>query len=414
MTASQKLAKRISEIRQRLNEINTLDGEKYTDEVKTEERNLQSEYSDIEVRYRSALITEETEETEQRDLDVDGEARELRELRGRVRVSNFATAALDQSAVSGAEQEYCQALEIPVNRFPLDLLAPEERATTSADGQSTQRSWLDRLFSDTAAMSLGISFESVGPGMASYPVTTAGASAAQRGKADATADAAWTVGVSELKPTRNSVRAVFSGADADRLPSLEESLRRDLSMALTEGIDRVVFLGDEGANAKTADEADIKGLTTISNVVEKSLTQTDKLLPNKFAEALASLIDGKHAASAGDLRIVMSEGANTLTLSTITGTGSQVSLAKFLMDNGFSWTVRGDIETATAAGDWGAFIGRGRRIQGAGVAPVWRSAQLVRDPYTGAAKDEVALTLITSWNFALVRPAQFARLKFAA
>ena len=78
-------------------------------------------------------------------------------------------------------------------------------------------------------------------------MTTAGASAAQRGRAEAAADAAWTIGVTELKPTRNAVRAVFTEEDARRLPSLEASLRRDLGMALAEGVDRSIFLGDATA-----------------------------------------------------------------------------------------------------------------------------------------------------------------------
>ena len=34
------------------------------------------------------------------------------------------------------------------------------------------------------------------------------------------------------------------------------------------------------------------------------------------------------------------------------------------------------------------------------------------DPYTSAAKGEIALTMNTLWNFAVVRAANFKRLKF--
>ena len=65
--------------------------------------------------------------------------------------------------------------------------------------------------------------ESVPAGVASsHPVTTAGASAAQRQRStDAAADAAWTIGVTEMKPKRNAVRLLFSIEDAARIPGLE-------------------------------------------------------------------------------------------------------------------------------------------------------------------------------------------------
>ena len=81
---------------------------------------------------------------------------------------------------------------------------------------------------------------------------------------------------------------------------------------------------------------------------------------------------------------------------------------------GLGWMVRGEIETATTAGKFGAFVGRGRGIEGAAVAPVWESARLIRDMYTGAAKGEVAITLQSLWGFDLPRPANFQRVKFVA
>ena len=46
--------------------------------------------------------------------------------------------------------------------------------------------------------------------IAAYPVTTAAASAAQRGKNEAAGDTAWTLGVTEMKPKRNAATLKFS------------------------------------------------------------------------------------------------------------------------------------------------------------------------------------------------------------
>ena len=161
-------------------------------------------------------------------------------------MSAHIAAAMQGRTLDGAELEYNQSIGLKsAGAFPLDLLSPvETRAVTTEDTAVQSRPWLDRLFANTAAMGLGITFESVPAGVANFPVITAGGTPAQRGKGQDADDAAWTVGVSDLKPTRNAVRAIFSEEDAMRLPGLEEALRRDLSMAMTEKVDRTIFTGD--------------------------------------------------------------------------------------------------------------------------------------------------------------------------
>ena len=416
MTKSQKLELRASEIRQRLNAISSLEGESLTGEIRSEADRLGTEYRDVETRRRAAIVAEDAaEERAAREAgrEPDAEARERDRLGSRVSLERYIVAGRESRAVDGPEGEYNEALGMGRDAFPLRVLAParEERATTDADAGAMQQTWLDRLFADTAAMRLGIGFPSVRPGVAAYPVTTAGASGAQRGRSEAVAEASWTVGVTELKPTRNSVRAVFTVEDAARLSGLEEALRRDLRMALTEAVDRAIFLGDGGANE---DPGDITGLTTAA-ITEVALTQANKLKPSNTVARFAGMIDGRHAASPADLRIVATVGANTLWMSTIANSVAEnQTIAQFLRASGLDWGVRGEIETDTVAGDFGAFVGRARGIAGAGVAPVWDQATLIRDPYSEAAKGEVALTLSYLWSFGLPRASNFQRLKFVA
>ncbi len=172
-----------------------------------------------------------------------------------MKLGSYIAAAIEQRSAAGAELEFNESMGIAGNRFPLELLAPppEHRAVTAVDSAVIPRRWLDRLFSGAASQSLGITMESVPVGVASYPVTTAGASAAQRGKDEAAGDTAWTIGVKELKPKRNAATLKFSIEDTARIPGLESALTRDLRMALVEGIDRAIFLGDDGASGADAD-----------------------------------------------------------------------------------------------------------------------------------------------------------------
>ena len=340
MKKSQKLLVEQSEKRERINELLELD--EITDEHRTELDGLTKRMAGIEIELRAAITAEGVDEPSVGDMNgtvLDAEDRERAELRGKVRFRNYLEASVEQRAAVGAEAEFNAAIGLPGNRFPLELLAPvEKRATTAVDGQANQSGrWIDRLFAGTAADRIGITMESVAPGVASYPVTTAGASAAQRGKEENAADAAWTVGVTEMKPKRNSVRALFTMEDAMRLPGLEGALTRDLRMAIVEGIDRAVFIGDAGG---TGTDADITGLTTAA-ITESTITQANKVMGEETLAAFTGMVDGIAANSLMDLNVVSAVGAWRLWENTIVSNADNQTVAAFLRAAGLTWSARG-------------------------------------------------------------------------
>ena len=365
----------------------------------------------IEKRQALGILLDEEDAAAVRGKAVDAETREKLELRGRVSMGNYIAAAQEQRGLEGAELEYNAACGIRAGRFPLHLIAPELRAITDTDAKASQMAWIDRLFDESLAKYCGISFKGVESGVASVPITTAGASGGQIERTEAKAAASQTIGVAELKPKRNSAHIVFSMEDSYRMPGLEAALRRDMQMAVMENVDLAVFLGSTSQGA--ASVADITGLTTATGVVEKSLTQSNKVKSSNLIAEIVELIDGKHATMPGDLKIVASVGANVLWMSTIANSAAEnQTLAQFLKMSGFDWRVRGGIDTNTANGDWGAFIGRARGIEGAGCVAIWDEAHLIRDEFSGASKGEVGLSLSTFWDFAIPRPSNFARIKF--
>ena len=424
-TKLRQLRERQSKERGRVAELAVADA--LTDETRAELDTIETGTPDLERQIRAATSAVETEETEQRDAaatgnkeGLDTEDRERLELRSKVRMGRYVVAAMENRSVDGAEGELNAAVGIGANRFPLELLAPperrvaagpEDRAVTAVDTQTMPRTWLDRLFAETAAMRLGITMESVPAGSASFPVTTAGASAAQRGKDQAAADTAWTVGVVEMKPKRNAATLKFSIEDTARIPGLESALTRDLRMALTEGVDRAMFIGDSGANPNAGDIVGLQG----AGITETTLSQANKIKGPETLAAFTAMIDGIHANTLGDLNIVAAVGAYRLwenTIINITTATNNQTLGAFLRLAGLSWAARGSIEEATANGDFAAFVGRRMGIDGAGVAAVWDAGELIRDPYTDAAKGTVHLTLCWLWDFGLPRTDNFQRLKF--
>ena len=410
---------RMSELREQLAKA-AKPGDDETPEAHAERRDgIINELAALEPEHRQAMVDEAADASmtagrvSERPVES-REDRERRELRSKVTMANYLGAAVEMRATNGAEAEYNSELGLGANQFPLDVLAPdpvEKRATTNVESEVHQGMWLDRLFAGTAASALGITMRSVPTGVSSVPLTTAGASFAMKEREDAVGDAPWTVGVTECKPKRGAVRAVFTIEDAARLPGLEDALRRDLRMALTEGVDRSIFIGADGGAGNTAD---ITGLTT-AGIDEATLKQADKVKGEMVLAAFADLVDGIHANDFSDLRTVLTVGAWRLWATTITNAAAEnQTVAQFLRAAGLSYTSRGEIETATTSGKFGGFVGLGRGMEGAGVAAMWEAGELIRDVYSGAAKGEVAITLNYLWDLKLPRPASFRRIKFAA
>ena len=232
-----------------------------------------------------------------------------------------------------------------------------------------------------------------------------------RGRSEDAASAAWVVGVTEMKPKRNAVHLEFSVEDAARMPGLEESLTRDMRAGLMEAVDKSIFSGDSTASGTASD---ITGLSSFTGLLEKEISQTNKLKPAETLQAFVELCDGIHAESLSDLMVVSTVGANQLWLQTIASATENQTLAQFMMASGLSWGVRGNIETATTNNKFGAFVGRGRGIQGAGIVAMWSSGELLRDPYSKAKSGEVLLSLNYLYDFDLPRSANFARVKFVS
>ena len=379
---------------------------------------LATEIRSLETQFRAAVVEEDAHEKEvetSHNDELSSEDREIRSLAGKAEFFDYFDAAKEMRSLrEGAALEFNQALGLGSDQFPMQILAPsveelEKRQTTDTDTAVIPRRWVDRLFYGTAAARLGITFESVPSGIASFPVTTAGSVSGQRAKSQAASASAWSIGVTELKPVRNSLAGVWSVEDIARVPSLEEGIVRDLRAAVVAQIDKSLFLGDSTA---TRTDADIVGLNTAS-ISEVTLTQAASVKADKVLEKFVSLVDGLHAESLGDVSIVASVGSNKLWMTTIhNSTASNETIAQFCRASGMSWSVRGEIDTNTAANDMGAFVSLGRGLPGSAVVPVWSMATMLRDPWTGAKKGEVGLTLTTLFNFALPRPANYKRLKY--
>ena len=129
MTAAQKklreLRDRQSKERGRMAELAIVD--ELTDETRAELDTIERGIPDVERQLRAAQIAVEAEEAEQRtaapgDDDGDAEDRELQNLRSKVKLSGYVSAAVEQRSADGAEGEY--------NRHSPDDIQIRGRRTT--------------------------------------------------------------------------------------------------------------------------------------------------------------------------------------------------------------------------------------------------------------------------------------------
>lgn len=122
MTNGQKIALRISEVRQRLNEIAGFDGDDLPDEARTEADRLHSESSDLEMRHRAAIVAEDSGEEE-----TTGEGNGLGELESRDPSVGDRRGPALWAWHHGCREEFQEELKLDADQVPLALLQPETR-----------------------------------------------------------------------------------------------------------------------------------------------------------------------------------------------------------------------------------------------------------------------------------------------
>ena len=176
MLNSQKISIRLSEVRQRLNELAGVE-ETLTDEQRQESEKLQTEFADSEVRYRSAVIAEGAEA----DLVVtqgDAETRELQRLTERANVGDILSATFEKRQTSGAIGRASTALRHRQRiRAPLEMLrinrSVEERAAATVPasiGDASQAEVITPVFASGDGAFLQIERPTVPVGDGSFPI----------------------------------------------------------------------------------------------------------------------------------------------------------------------------------------------------------------------------------------------------
>ncbi len=253
MLESVKIARRQSEIRQALAAV--VGKENPTADETRQIETLDAEFRNNEVRYRGALIAEDTERRAHGDdLETRGE-REYAALVDRFELRQ-AMLFLDEAVpLTGATAEVVQEMRsrngyrgVPI---PLEVLALETRAgETVASGVPSPlitAPIIDRLFPASVAAKMGALMVSIPQGSEEYPIVSSAVAAAWQatetgavGGPTPYTTAARTIAPNntlgiQAKLTRKAIKQAG--------PGMEQALRRDLNGAMAMALDNAVFQG---------------------------------------------------------------------------------------------------------------------------------------------------------------------------
>ena len=434
MTTAQKLAIRLSEIRQRLNEISGLADDAMTDEVRAEADKLGGEYRNAETQHRSALIAQGAEQAaaEGEFGSGDGEPAEVRALLSRATLCDYLNPAAGGVGLAGPAAELNAAFKVgTVGKsggilIPWKMLeCPEHRAapaprgesraftsTANLDGGTAQRPILQRLFGMSIMSALGVRMDSVPAGMSEWPLLTAGVSPdmAVEGTAAAAAVAA-TFATETLKPKRLTGKYEYTHEQAAQVIDLEQSLRRDLADAVLARMSALILSGDESTNAQEPNGFLIK--------LTAPTAPTAIAAYSDFAGSHAQSVDGIHASREGEVSSVIGVASYRFAAG-VYDAGSGESGTEALMKRGMSCMASSYIPAATgtpavqnsniyhAAGPNGG----GASLRGDSIAAVWPTLEVIRDIYSQASVG-VVLTWITLWDAETAfRAAAYRRVAF--
>ena len=409
MLESVKIARRQSEIRQKLAEL----AGKPTpteDEIRSMEA-LDGEYRANETRYRAALIAEDTE---RREAGADLETRAGREwselvagfqMRQVIAVLNGEGRPLD-----GRTAEVVTELRnaggyrgIPVPLLALEARAGETVSTGTPDPVQT-RPIIDRLFPASVAARMGAQMIAIGAGAVEWPVATSTVSAGwATGETGAVAGpTAYATTDKALKPEqtlgvqmRITRKALLQSGDA-----LEAAIRRDMNGAMGAELDRAIFLGTG---------ADGQPLGVITGAATYGITSTAVGAAaswGAFRKAVVRFMSHNAANGPGDVSALIRPEVWDYMDGILCGDSAFKYEFDRLKENLGGVVMSSTALAAPVANATSALL----TTSAGGVAPIfvgmWGAVDLIRDPFTDAQSGGLRLTALTTCDVTVARGAQ--------
>ena len=197
----------------------------------------------------------------------------------------------------------------------------------------------------------------------------------------------------KLVPGRLQASFRYSAEDRARFAGMDQSLRDNLSMALSDALDKQVIAGTEGL--LTGDE--------VAEQQRRRRHQTSRGTSRTFA---MGRVDGTYASTTADLRVVVGAGTYAHAGSLYRATESdRTALDRLMALTGDGVRVSAHVPAVSNAHKQNAVVRLGMRRDM--VAPLWDGVTIIADPYTQAAKGEHILTAVLMHAVKILRTGGF-------
>ena len=412
MQKSVQLAIRASEIR---SEINGLEPGDSTVEKR---RELLSQLNTVESEYRAALTTEAEADAGAPDVHgLTAEEREFRELTTKAELRQAFRAVMNGDPLTGAEKELQEHRGLSGHNFPWDMVAPRPAARTEdradavsaapADSHLQQHPILGRVFARSATATLGVSMPQVATGEQNFPVVTTTDNAVILAKDAAEGDAADAgIVANVIEPTRLQRSYVYRREDQAVLGGMEEALRADLSMSVSDLLDAQVLAGDGSTGAEFSGF-----LATSANGGLDNRSDTPARVTFALAAAEAARgIDGKFAGGLSECAIVIGD-TTARDLASKFQTNDSASALAYMSNTTMKTMASANIPGVVAMFQEG-IIARMGTSRANSICPVWDSMFMIRDEISGRKAGQIGLTIGMLAGFDILRAGGFDRLKF--
>ena len=388
MRASQKIALEMSEKREQLNALLAMD--ELTDDQRADMATFSTRLQQLEVEARAAIMAEDVP-TITTTTVADGESRELRSLIDRANVGSIFEAALEHRSTDGPEAELQAHYRLSANAIPLALL--EQRAVTSAPGDvgTQQSAIIPGVFPQSCAAFLSVDMPTVPVGEHVFPVLSTNADVGVPAENAAQSETTGSFAADVLSPSRLQASFFYSREDRARFSGMDEALRANLSDALSDKMDQQILAGTSGLLSGT-------NLANHASSAEASYA-------HYRSELGYGRVDGKYAASVGDLRIVM--GASTYghcaaAFRSATA-GDRAALEDLMQATGGIKVSSHIPDVASKKQECVIRLGARRDM----VSPIWEGVSLIPDEVTKAAAGQIVVTAVMLYAIKILRTGGF-------
>ena len=285
------------------------------------------------------------------------------------------------------------------------MTAPGETVASGTPNPIRTAPIIDRLFAGSVAARMGGSMVNVGVGEMEYPVTTSSVSAgwAATETGNVPGPTAYTTTDRPLKPDHNLgiTMRITRKTLKQSGEGLEQAVRRDMNGAISEAMDKAVFLGSGSSGEPTGILAGASGWGITSTAVDAAASYA------AFRAAAVRFMTANAATGPASVNLLLRpEVFDDMDADLISGTAVSewdrltAKIGNTVLSPNALAAPTGDPEETTAI----------LTTSVGGVAPffigTWGAIDLIRDPYSDAQSGGLRLTALTTMDVTISRAVQ--------